>query len=62
MNPTTSAVRLGRKALALSALAGVFFAALLGLAAADAGAAYTARVDVRTIGQEEARAVGEEVR
>ena len=49
MNATTSAVRLGRKALALSALAGVFFAALLGLAAADAGAAYTARVDAGTL-------------
>jgi hypothetical protein len=49
MNATISAVRLGRRALALSALAGVFFAALLGLASADAGAAYAARVDAGTL-------------
>ncbi len=49
MNAMTPAAGLGRRALVLSALAGALFAAMLVLAADQAQAAYTARVDAGTL-------------
>ena len=49
MNATITPARVGKRALVLIALAGVFLAATLGLAADPASAAYTARVEAGTL-------------